>query len=128
MLTNDKTQLDEIKVKDPVQSYEKETIPMVRVKLIDREIGSLRSNYIRSKIYLKNTHFQDKEIGSLRSNFVKIKLFFNAIFRYIKSFFTREKLEQIKAVFTGDFYNYDSDKNPKDNSVDKKERLALNIK
>jgi len=54
--------------------------------------------------HIKNSII-DRELGTLRSIFFKIKMFFINISRYIKSFFTQKKLNEIKAVFAYDKYS-----------------------
>jgi len=69
-------------------------------KLVDRNLGSLRKNFSNAKTFFKKHSLLDKEMGSLRSNWIKVKRVFMSVVNYVKSFFTREKLRQMKDVFS----------------------------
>lgn len=70
-----------------------------KINVMDREMGSLRSNFVRTKMYFKNINILDREIGSVNSIFFKIKMFFVNVYRYIRNFFTKKKLNEIRTVF-----------------------------
>ncbi len=48
----------------------------------------------------KTNNILDEEIGSLRSNFIRIKIFFKEIYCYIRSFFTQRKIDEMGAIFS----------------------------
>ncbi len=69
-------------------------------KILDWKMGSLRSNFLRLKIFCKKNSILDSEMGTLRNNFSRIKVFFKDVFCYIRSFFTKKKINEVRAIFS----------------------------
>lgn len=109
MIFSKNSQENKLKKTAPLSDYEDS--PLIELdnskskdkksnKIVDREIGSIRSNFTRTKKFLKNSSILDKDMGTLRSNFLKVKIFFKNIFFYIRSFFTKKKMNEVKEIFS----------------------------
>jgi len=62
---------------------------------------SKRMNSVQVSVKEKNkVSIVDREIGTLRGNYKKIKQTLLFLISYIKSFFTKEKADQIREVFS----------------------------
>jgi hypothetical protein len=102
-------------------SCEYEASPLIKSKnkknnnIMDKEIGSLRSNFTRAKIFFNNTSILDRDMGTLRSNFLRIKIFFKNIFCYIRSFFTKKKVNEVRAIFS--YKKTLKEQSPNDDSI-----------
>ncbi len=72
----------------------------------------------------KTKNILDKEIGSLRSIFVRGKMFFKDIYCYMKSFFTKEKIDEVRAIFS--FKRVLKDNNQSNNSIISKSEREIN--
>ena len=70
-----------------VQSYEYD-----RSSLDKNKNGQLKNK--------RANNILDKEIGSLRSIFVRVKVFFKDIYCYMRSFFTKKKIDEVRAIFS----------------------------
>lgn len=80
--------------------HEKFHVKNKKNKDFDKDFGSLRSNYQKTKRYLNKFNLIDREMGSVRSNTFKVKSFFMSIYNYVKSFFTKEKFKEFKNFFS----------------------------
>jgi hypothetical protein len=74
-----------------------------------------------SNKYIKKTSIMDKEIGTLRSNLTRIKRFIQNVFFYIKSFFTRKKLNEIKSIFCFQNSKYNPNEGSEQDTANTKE-------
>lgn len=51
-------------------------------------------------VKIKKSNILDKEMGTLRGNYTKTKIFFKKVYLHLKSFFTKKKMQEIKSVFS----------------------------
>jgi hypothetical protein len=72
----------------------------------------------------KTKNILDKEIGSLRSIFIRVKMIFKDIYCYVKSFFTKKKIDEVRAIFS--FKRVLKDNNQSTNSVISKPESEIN--
>jgi hypothetical protein len=72
----------------------------IPLKMEDTSAHGEYESPISTKRVHNNPKILDREMGTLRSNFSKIKNFFRNIFYYIKSFFTKKKVNEVREFFS----------------------------